>query len=181
MSNDGDDVKDRAPVVHVGDVLAIPLSDDEVGVGYVVAEYGEAYAFYVMLYPKTYPSTDAIDERATGDTPVMYGLTYDSKVFVGHWTVVGNVPPDVTALPLPAAKVGMRGETWVEDYTGSQRRIATAEERELLRFRTVVAPMRLEKALRAYAGLAEWSPVFDEMRVPDPPLQSRTYFEPLAS
>jgi hypothetical protein len=52
----------------------------------------------------------------------------------------------------------------VVDHEGVRRRRATEREVESLPFRTVVAPVRLEKALRAWRGLEPWLDAFDELR-----------------
>lgn len=48
---------------------------------------------------------------------------------------------------------------------GARRRAATPIEADALPNRKVVAPVRLEKALRALLGLEPWLDAFDELRV----------------
>jgi hypothetical protein len=55
----------------------------------------------------------------------------------------------------------------VVDYAGERRRRATDDEAESLPFRTIVAPIRLEKALRALHDLEPWDDVYDELRPVD--------------
>lgn len=172
----GTTTKHRDHVMKVGDVLAIPLSNTRIGVGYVAAYYDPSLAFYVLLYGESYPTVDDIGLLASGGEPVLWGLTFDSKVHAGHWKVVGNVPPDGSTLRLPASKLEEDGRTILEDLTGEYWRLATDEEAQRLRYRKIVAPVRLENALKAHFGLTEWEPLFDELRIVSPEDQSRNIF-----
>ena len=49
------------------------------------------------------------------------------------------------------------------DYSGRRRRPAQAVEAELLPNRKVVAPVRLEKALRAKHGLEPWTEDYSDL------------------
>lgn len=84
-------------------------------------------------------------------------LSLDAKIAADQWVVLGNepVPQDV---PLPAYKeiVGSPDQVDVVDYSGQRRRRAVGREADLLPNRIVVAPIRLEKALRAMHGLEPW-------------------------
>lgn len=165
--------RDSGSVIRVGDVLAVPLGPGMVGVGYVAAEYSPSLAFYLLLYGQSYPAIEDIEPRAVAGDPVLCGLTNDAKVFAGHWSVVGNLPPDPGSLPLPASKVGQRGQMIVEDVTGEFWRLATEDEIERLAYRKVVAPVRLENALKAHFGLRDWDPIFDDLRIVSPDRQAR--------
>jgi hypothetical protein len=70
-------------------------------------------------------------------------------------------------LPWPAYKEAVApGAFDVVDFTGTKRRRATSDEAESLPFRAVVAPIRVERALRALHGLEEWNAAYDELRPP---------------
>jgi hypothetical protein len=53
----------------------------------------------------------------------------------------------------------------VVDFSGERRRAATAAEAASLPIRKIVAPVRLERALRAALGMEPWLEPFDELRV----------------
>lgn len=71
------------------------------------------------------------------------------------------------AIPLPAYKeaVGSAMHVEVVDFSGARRRPATLSAAASLPNRKVVAPVRLERALRAGLGLEPWLEPFDELRV----------------
>ena len=92
-------------------------------------------------------------------------LSMDALLFHGHWQVVGHRDV-VRGLPWPAYKEGVSppGTYEIVDHAGRLRRRATGAEVERLPFRSVVAPIRLEKAIQALHGLSEWNAAYDELR-----------------
>lgn len=90
----------------------------------------------------------------------------DALLVHGHWRVVGHRDVDEGAIPWPAYKVGVSppGAYEVIDYTGNRRRAASDEEVERLQFREVVAPIRVEKALRALHGQDPWVDDYEALR-----------------
>lgn len=152
--------------LKVGDIFIVPTGDERAGVGQVVASYGKD-AYYFAVFDRVVPSADAPDQAADAvHAPVLLlALSMDAKLHAGHWTVVGHdsVAPSI---PLPAYKeaVGSPGRFEVVDYSGTKRRPATQIEASALPNRKVVAPVRLEKALRAHLGLEPWLDDFDELR-----------------
>nr|WP_255355568.1 Imm26 family immunity protein [Agromyces sp. Soil535] len=150
----------------LGDVFVVPLDDGKFGVGQVVGTYGkESYFFAIfdVVIPLEHANRQAVEAV---DRPVLFlALSMDAKLYAGHWRVVGQepVPPEV---PLPAYKeaVGSPPNFEVVDYSGTRRRPATAAEAHTLPNRKVVAPVRVEKALRAHLGLEPWLDAFNELR-----------------
>ncbi|KGN35044.1 hypothetical protein N802_02075 [Knoellia sinensis KCTC 19936] len=99
-------------------------------------------------------------------TPVrLLALSLDAKLHAGHWQTVGQAPIR-DDLPLPAYKEAVTSGDHVDvvDYTGLRRRRASKDEVESLPFRKVVAPVRLERALRASLGLEPWLAAFDDLK-----------------
>jgi hypothetical protein len=83
-------------------------------------------------------------------------LSMDAKLHAGHWTVVAQGPVN-PAIPLPAYKEAVDLATHVE--------VVDFSEAASLPHRKVVAPARLERALRATLGLEPWLKPFDELDV----------------
>jgi len=50
------------------------------------------------------------------------------------------------------------------DYSGTRRRRATKAEATSLPYRRIVAPVRLERALKASLGLEQWLEAYEELR-----------------
>ncbi len=156
---------------EVGDVFSIPVDDERVGYGQILAPWGDSGGhFYLGVFDGALPRDEEPDLDATVAAPLaLLALSMDSLLVHGHWQVVGRREVDPSAIPWPAYKEGVSppGTFDVVDYTGERRRRATEDEIESLPFRTVVAPIRLEKALRALEGMEPWDDVYDALRPVD--------------
>ena len=157
-------------------MFSIPIGDVRIGVGQVVAVYGNS-AYYFAVFDWSASADDAVDVDAGLSSRLLFlALSMDAKLHAGHWQVVSNreVSPSI---PLPAYKVAIGGPTdmFVEDYSGQRRRRATKSEAEILPFRKVVAPVRLEKALRAKHGMEPWQEAYTDL-APDAELTSARLF-----
>ena len=150
--------------LKTGDVFAVPIDEARVGVGQIVATYGED-AYYFAIFDVTASDLGSIDlEQAPQQRVVFLALSLDAKLAAGHWSIVGHRPVR-EGMPLPAFKetVGSPDRIDVVDYSGERRRPAQAAEVELLSNRKVVAPVRLEKALRAKHGLEPWTEAYSDL------------------
>jgi hypothetical protein len=117
-----------------------------------------------------------VDDVVAGEIALL-ALSMDALLHHGHWEVVGHREVKASALPWPAfAEAVAPGEFRLVDHTGRRRRPATSREREMFPFRSVAAPMILERALRAIHGLGEWDPRDDKLRPPAPDLTEASAF-----
>lgn len=150
----------------LGDVFVVPVGDGRAGVGQIVGVYGKD-AYYFAIFDTVLPIDEAEGRASEAvGTPLLFlALSMDAKLHAGHWTVVARAPV-ATDVPLQAYKemVGVPSQFEVVDYSGTRRRSATPIEAEALPNRKVVAPVLLEKALRAFLGLEPWLDIFDELR-----------------
>lgn len=165
------------PVLAVGDVFLIPLDDERSGAGQVVGRYGDD-AYYFALYYRTYPNTQRPEASAVlNDEIAILGLSMDARFSDGTWTVIGNQPvSDDVPLPAYRESVGAPDRVDIVDYSGKVRRRSSPSEANSLRTRKVVAPIRLERALRARAGLEPWLDAYAELE-PDSYVTSRAVFK----
>lgn len=145
----------------VGDVFLIPVDGERYGIGQLAGDWkGE---LYVVVFDKLVSQT-ASPADIDGCELVFAALTLDAKLYHGHWPVIGNRVDNLSDLPQPWFKVGVGGETHIESRDRLATRQATEAERAGLQHRTVVAPVRVEKALKALHGIGEWTAEFDELR-----------------
>jgi hypothetical protein len=145
----------------MGDVFLIPLDERRYGIGQLAGNWrGE---LYVVIYDKVV-SAEASPADVDNEPLQLAALTLDAKLHRGDWRIIGNRKENLETIPQPWFKVGVEGQTYVEARDRSVMRPATATEATALRLRTVVAPVRLENALKALHGIGEWHPHFDELR-----------------
>jgi hypothetical protein len=145
----------------IGDVFLVPLDGYRYGIGQIAGDWkGE---LYVVVYAKLVSREASVEDVDDADLQFAV-LTLDAKLHHGDWQVIGNRQDNLTAIPQPWFKVSMAGKTHVEARDRSVTRRATPSEEAKLRHRTVVAPVRIENALKALHGLAEWNSRYDDLR-----------------
>lgn len=171
-----DVTQDMAKKFRVGDVFTVPVDESRISVGQIVGKHTE-HGYYFAAFDTFYSRDEPLDiDKAISHRLLFLILSLDAKLFHGDWTVFGNrqVSKDI---PLPAYKEEIQSadDVYVVDYTGTKKRPATNEEADLLPFRKFIAPVRLEKALRAKAGLAPWIEAYSEM-APDLVTSTRRLF-----
>jgi len=76
--------------VRVGDVFKVPLDDQRVGLGQIVATYGKD-AYFFALFEPAFARDEELDlEKAVREPVAFLALSFDAKVAGGDWVVVGN-------------------------------------------------------------------------------------------
>lgn len=161
-------VKSGSPRVAIGDVFGVRLDADRVGYGQVVGKYMDD-GYFFALFERAYPRSSLPNlGEVTSDRIALLGLSLDGRIASGDWPVVGSAPVQSNP-PLPAYRevVGTPDRVDIVDYSGERRRPATPIEAALLPNRKFVAPVRLERALRALHGLEPWLDVFDDLKPRD--------------
>jgi hypothetical protein len=145
----------------IGDVFLIPLAENRFGIGQVSASWeGE---LYIVIFETVYTSTQVNADEILGKRPILAALSLDALIWNGQWPIIGSITSNLSDLPHPTYKVNEGHIVFVESRDRLTSRPATSEEERILKFRTVVAPIRLENALKAYHGIGEWQPRFDEL------------------
>ena len=146
-----------------GDVFLVPIDITRVGLGQIVDVLPSE--LYVVIYENAWNANSPPCPRdVIGQEVLFASLTLDVKLHHGDWTVTGNVTDNLANIKLPLSKVKISGEMHIESHDGNWSRCATPEEAEQLRFRKTVAPVRLEKALKAHYGILEPHPAYDDLR-----------------
>ena len=148
--------------VRTGDVFVIPLEDDEVAVGQILDMRGGT-ELLAAVFEDACRRNEAMQCAATGKV-VLLGLTLDALLHHGRWVVVGNAPPR-RDIPTPTFKIALAPDEFVEEaFDGTTLRRLSPEETDDLPFRTVVAPIRIDKATRALHGIEPWEAHYDPLR-----------------
>jgi hypothetical protein len=147
---------------HVGDVFLIPIDESRSGIGQIAGDWkGE---LYVIVYDVVCVGAEVDPSRVTAERPLFAALSLDAKIHNGDWRIIGNVSENLNSIPQPVFKVNQGANVYLESRDRVVSRPASDSEAANLRLRTVVAPVRLENALKAHNGLGEWNPRYDELR-----------------
>jgi hypothetical protein len=157
---------------RVGDVFLIPIDASRCGIGQIAGNWkGE---LYIVIFDAVHEHDRVDPDSIASATPLFAALSLDDKIHNGDWKVIRNVTKNLDRIQQPVFKVFQAGEVFLETRDRSATRRASSAEAEGLRLRTVVAPVRLEKALKAYNGAGDWNPRYDELRY-DYALESSRY------
>jgi hypothetical protein len=145
-----------------GDVFLIPLDESRVGLGQVVDVLPSE--LYLVAFAGSWPAySPPIANDVIGREPRFATLSFDAKLWNGDWRIIGNTVENLPSIRLPLFKVRCTGCVLVEKHDGSKSRLASTDEAQFLRYRSTVAPVRLENAVKADHGIADWNPAFDKL------------------
>ncbi len=145
-----------------GDVFLIPISDSTMGIGQIADVLTQE--LYLVVFKETWSAANPpVAADVANCTPLFSSLSLDAKIWNGDWKVLGNCNENLGTIAIPMYKVNISGRMYLESYRGEGRRAATEDELRRLRYRKTVAPVRLEKALKATHGYGEWHTAFDEL------------------
>jgi hypothetical protein len=157
---------------HVGDVFLVPIEGFRSGIGQIAGNWkGE---LYIVIYDAVFEDENVDPKQVVSANPLFAALSFDAKIHQGNWRIIGNVTENLDGIPQPVFKINQDGTVFLESRDRSMTRPASDDEAQALRLRTVVAPVRLEKALQAYNGVGNWSPRYDDLRY-DYALESSRY------
>jgi hypothetical protein len=147
--------------VRVGDVFLVPIDGSRWGAGQIAGNWkGE---LYIIIFDAIYNEDNIDPERIVAAKPLLAALSLDAKLHHGDWRIIGNVTANLGRIPQPVFKVNQDGAVFVESRDRSATRPGSSAETEALRLRTIVAPVRLENALKAHNGIGDWKPRYDDL------------------
>jgi hypothetical protein len=146
----------------VGDFFFIPINDERNAVGQIVAQYLAGY--YLAVFD-TEVDGHFIDAKRLREASILFlVLSFDALFLNGMWPLDGNgeLP---ASIPFPAYVTAVgQGKHVTEDYSGTMRRASSVEEVAQLRNRKFVAPIRIEKAVKAYFGAGLWEESYSALK-----------------
>lgn len=147
----------------VGDVFLIPL-DETSCVGGQVISIRDENEFYLAVFGQRLSKDETDPETATSGAPKLLGLSFDAKLWHGHWPIIGNLIEKVGAYPQPNYKVRIAGVLSFESRDATVTRPITDEEAKILEYRGVSDAAVIENAIKAIFGIGEWSEHYDDIR-----------------
>jgi hypothetical protein len=149
-------------VPKVGDVFLIPLDEVSAVGGHLIA-IRENEELYLAVFDQRVGRDEADPEMAVSGEPFLLTLSFDAKLFHGDWPIIGNLI-NVGRYPEPAFKVKHGGVMSIESRDKGTRRPATADELEILEYRSVAVPAIIEDAIKAHLGIGQWCESYDKRR-----------------
>lgn len=145
--------------LNLGDVFAIPLGDGAYGFGQVITPY-EKESGSTMIAIFNYKSDqlkDVILNEVCNSDLVFLGLTFDAKLYHKDWTILGNHLPNVSTIKMPYFKLGTPpDELYLINFKSERLKKIDEELFNKLNYKSTIAPIRYENALKAYFGNQDW-------------------------
>lgn len=146
---------------RAGDVFLIPIDETRWGIGQIAGDWkGE---LYIVIFDAVWHDRNVDPATVNTSKPLFAALSLDAKIHHGDWPIIGNVAANLGAIPQPVFKVNQDGAVFLESRDRTVTRRASEAEADVLRLRTVIAPVRLEKALKAHNGIGDWNPRYDDL------------------
>lgn len=146
--------------LKVGDIFEFSINEKSKSYGQIVSLFKKD-ALTIIVFEGQYRSRPDIEELLN-DNILLFGNTFDAKFYHKHWIVIGNETSNLTSIKFPYYKIGSE-PVYIEDFLENKLRKASANEQNILNYRSYIAPVRFETALKAYYKIVEWREEFDEL------------------
>jgi hypothetical protein len=143
-----------------GDIFEFSINDNSKSYGQIISTQKKD-ALTVLVFEGLYRSRPQISELLE-DKILFFGNTFDAKFFHKHWVVIENVKSNIEKIQLPYFKLGT-DPIYIEDFFGKKIRKLKPHEEKFFFYRSYVAPVRFESALKAYYKVLEWNESYDEL------------------
>lgn len=147
---------------EVNDVFSITLGEGNVCLGIVAAKWKSE--LYILIFREKIEKSLALSNINVSElTPYFASSSLDALIWHGRWPIIHkNVVAPVMLQPF--YKVIEPQGIVAESFDRKNRVNASEEQTKFLRYRTCVAPIRLENAIRSLHGQIPWEPAFDELK-----------------
>ncbi|MDR4891000.1 MULTISPECIES: Imm26 family immunity protein [unclassified Chryseobacterium] len=143
--------------LNKGDVFAIPLGNSEFGLGQIINFPKTSDAFIVILFNEKITELDEFQNININDLKIIFlGYTFDAKLYYKDWQVIGNYKDNIQSVSLPFFRLGTSDDARLVDYKSKILKNIDEFQFNKLMYKSEIAPIRFENALKAHFGLQEW-------------------------
>ena len=150
--------------LNTGDFFTIPIDEKRTGIGQIV-NIPNKNSFIIIVFDSLWEiNFMPVKANFLNFDILLLGYTVDSKLYNKHWTIIGNTQENIDSIYLPYFKLGTPpDDIYIVNYKGDRIRQASMDEFDLLKYQSIVAPIRYENALKAHFNLADWDNKYDEL------------------
>lgn len=153
--------------LKLGDVISISISENLFGFAQIVSSYDKkSGGFLIAVFNYKSNTLDEIQLSDICNSDIVFiGFTFDAKIYHKQWIVIGNYTHNVNSVQRPLYfKLGTPpDEFYLVDENGKRLLKISEETFNKLSYKSEIAPIRYENALKAYLGLEEWKVDYDEI------------------
>lgn len=145
--------------LNLGDVFSIPLANDLFGFGQIAGAYDKkSGGFLVAIFDFKSTTLNGVQLSSICNSEIIFlGFTFDAKLYHKHWSIIGNYTENISAIIKPYNRIGTPpDEIYLIDVNNMIVSKISEDEFNDLEYKTEIAPIRYENALKAHFGLQEW-------------------------
>lgn len=152
--------------IILGDIFTIPLGNGEFGFGHVVTDYNKRSGGFMMaVYDLKLEDANNLVFAHFGETNLLLlGFTFDAKIYHKDWQIIGNFTENIERIKMPYFRLGLPSDNaQIVNYKGEILSEIDDSTFEKLRYKSEIAPIRYENALKAHYGIQEWKDDYDKL------------------
>lgn len=143
--------------IKEGDIFAIPLGNKEFGLGQIINFPKTSDAFIVILFNEKISHLEDYNDLKIDDLKIIFlGYTFDAKLYYKDWPIIGNYTDNIDSVPLPFFKLGTSDDARLVNYKSEVLKPINESQFHKLHYKSEIAPIRYENALKSHFGLGEW-------------------------
>lgn len=146
--------------LNIGDIFEFSINENTKSYGQIVSTFKKD-TISIIIFEGLYKSRPKIQELLE-DNILLFGNTFDAKLYHKHWVVIENEKSNLEGIKLPYYKIGTE-PVYIEDFFQNRIRKASSIEDNKLYYRSYVAPIRFESALKAYYKVLVWDDSYEEL------------------
>ncbi|GAA4462075.1 hypothetical protein GCM10023093_07940 [Nemorincola caseinilytica] len=148
-----------------GDLFTLRVSDSNYAIGQIRCILNKE-SLTVVIFKGLQGITSPIDPKEIIKNDVLFfANTFDAKFYHKHWIVFANIQTNLEGIRLPVYKLGTDDMPQYEDFFQNPLPSTAIKsfEKDKISYRNYVAPVRVEKAVKAYYNLEEWNTDYDKL------------------
>jgi len=146
--------------IQVGDIFEFQVNENSKSYGQIV-DVPNKDSLVIIIFEGQYRYRPDLVELLK-DNVLFFGISLDAKFYHKHWIIIGNNTSNISDIKFPYYKIGV-DTVYIENFEGNRLRKASIAEELALQYRTVIAPVRFELALKAYYKQIEWKDKYNHM------------------
>ncbi len=146
--------------INEGDIFEFSINDNTTCYGQII-KIPNKESLVVVIFEGLYNSRPLLDEIVKDDI-LLFGSTFDARIYNGNWKVIGNTKNNLEGIHLPFYKIGI-DPAYLESFDGMRIRELCPSEEGKFSYRKYVAPVRFELALKAHYKQTEWNEKYDSL------------------
>lgn len=147
-----------------GDIFEFAFSENRLCYGQIVSTFKKGVQT-IIIFEGLYKSRPDINEILE-DKILLFGNTFDAKFYHKQWVIIANEKSNLKDIKLPYYKLGT-DPVYIIDFFENELRKAKESEENSLEYKSYVAPVAFELAIKAYYKKIDWDESYNKLLYSD--------------